>query len=60
MQKDPVLSDFPGFRVSPKIVKLARNDGFVELRHSLLGGSFTGTPKLGFLIGILYEDHPTA
>jgi hypothetical protein len=30
-----IFRDRPGFRVSLNIVGLARNDSFVELRHSL-------------------------
>jgi hypothetical protein len=34
IQNDLIFSYLPGFRVSPKIVLLARNDSFVESRHS--------------------------
>jgi len=32
------MRDFPGFRVSLKIILLARNDGFIELPPSLTLG----------------------
>jgi hypothetical protein len=38
IQNDLVLNDPPGFRVSPKIVGLARNDSFVQFRHGLRRG----------------------
>jgi hypothetical protein len=36
IQMDLVLHDLPRFRISHKIIGLARNDSFVQLQHSLL------------------------
>jgi hypothetical protein len=33
IQTNLISPDFPGFRVSPMIIRLARNDSSVELRH---------------------------
>jgi hypothetical protein len=33
-----IFCDLPGFRVSPKIFRLARNDSFPGFRHSFLVG----------------------
>ena len=33
IQSDLISAAFPGFRVSPHITRLARNDSIVELRH---------------------------